>query len=139
MVTAINSRAVSVIRYSAGIIGWTEKELKDLDRKKRKLMTLHCMLHKKGDVDRLYLKRAEGGRGLISVEDCALIERNCLYNYVSESEENMLKVVKNEGTVDIGKTKEDILESRRENLKRKNLHSVFFKILSLGMSRLGIG
>ena len=39
----------------------------------------------------------------------------------------MFKVVKNEGTVDIGKTKEDILESRRENLKRKNLHSVFFK------------
>ena len=39
----------------------------------------------------------------------------------------MLKVVKNEGTVDIGKTKEDTLESRRENLKRKNLHSVFFK------------
>ena len=127
VVTAINSRAVSIIRYSAGIIGWTEKELKDLDRKTRKLMTLHCMFHKKGDVDRLYLKRAEGGRVLISVEDCVLIEKNCLYNYVSESKEKMLKVVKNEGTVDIGKTKEDILESRRENLKRKNLHSVFFK------------
>ena len=39
----------------------------------------------------------------------------------------MLKVVKNEGTVDIGKTKEDLLESRRENLKRKNPQSVFFK------------
>ena len=51
----------------------------------------------------------------------------------------MLKVVKNEGTVDIGKTKEDILESRRENLKCKNLHSMFFKIMSLGMSRRGIG
>ena len=50
-----------------------------------------------------------------------------MYNYVSESAGKMLKVVKNEGTVGIGKTKEDILESRRENLKRKNLHSVFFK------------
>ncbi|XP_065061308.1 uncharacterized protein LOC135688397 [Rhopilema esculentum] len=39
----------------------------------------------------------------------------------------MLKVVKNEGTVVIGKTKEEILENRRENLKRKNLRSVFFK------------
>ena len=75
VVTAINSRAVSVIRYSAGIIGWTEKELKDLDRKTKKLMTLHCTFHKKGDVDRLYLKRAEDGRGLISVEDCVLIEK----------------------------------------------------------------
>ena len=107
MVTAIHSRAVSIIRYSAGIIGWTEKEQKDLDRKTRKLMTLHCMFHKKGDEDRLYLKRAEGGRGLISVEDCVLIEKNCLYVYVSESKEKMLKVVKNEGTVDIGKTKRE--------------------------------
>ena len=47
VVTAINSRAVSIIRYSARIIGWAEKELKDLDRKTRKLMTLHCMFHKK--------------------------------------------------------------------------------------------
>ena len=110
----------------AGIIGWAEMELKNLDRKTRKLMTLHCMFHKKGDVDRLYLKRAEGGRGLISVEDCVLIEKNCLYVYVSESKEQMLKVVKNDRTVYIGKTK-DILESRRENLECKNLYSVFFK------------
>ena len=55
VVTAINSRAVSILRYSARIIGWTEEELKNLDRKTRKLMTLHCMFHKKGDVDRLYL------------------------------------------------------------------------------------
>ena len=88
------------------------------------------MFHKKGDVDRLYPKRAEGGRrrrGLISLEDCVLIEKNCLHVYVSGSKEKMLKVVKNEGTVEIEKTKKDILDSRRENLKRKNQHSVFFK------------
>ena len=39
----------------------------------------------------------------------------------------MLKVVKDEETVDIGKRKEDLLERKRENLKRKNLHVVFFK------------
>ena len=39
----------------------------------------------------------------------------------------MLKVVKDEETVDIGKRKEDLLERKRENLKRKNLHGVFFK------------
>ena len=37
VVTAINSRAVSIIGNSAGIIGWTEKELRDLDRKTIKL------------------------------------------------------------------------------------------------------
>ena len=34
----------------------------------------------KGDVNRLYIKRAEGGRGLISIEDCVLIEKTaCMY------------------------------------------------------------
>ena len=35
-VTAINTRAVAIFRYGAGIIQWKASELKDLDRKSRK-------------------------------------------------------------------------------------------------------
>ena len=63
---------------------------------------MYSMFHKKGDVDRLYIKRAEGGRGLISVEDCVLIEKNCLYEYIRNSQEPMLKEIQGEGVVDIG-------------------------------------
>ena len=35
-------------------------------------MTMHKALHPKSDVDRLYLPRKEGGRGLISVEDTVI-------------------------------------------------------------------
>ena len=61
IILAINSRAVSIVRYGAGIISWSKKELEKLDRKTRKLMTMYGGHHPKADVDRLYLKRCEGG------------------------------------------------------------------------------
>ena len=70
MVSAINARTVSTIRYGAGIIKWTKEELRKLHKKTRKLLTINRALHPQADVDRLYLKRSEGGRGLLSVEDC---------------------------------------------------------------------
>ena len=57
------------MRYSAGIVDWTKAELDEVDRKTRKMMTMHGMLHPRSNVCRLYLPRAEGGRGLISVAD----------------------------------------------------------------------
>ena len=41
VVSAINARAVSIIRYGAGIIKWTNEELGKLDRKTRKLLTIN--------------------------------------------------------------------------------------------------
>ena len=74
VVSAINARAVSIIRYGAGIIKWIKEELGKLDRKTRKLLTVNRALHPQADVDRLYGKRSEGGRGLLSIEDCVNIE-----------------------------------------------------------------
>ena len=39
-ITAINAWAVAVFRYRAGILQWKESELKDVDRKSRKTMTM---------------------------------------------------------------------------------------------------
>ena len=49
---------------------WRKSELQAIDRKSRKLVTMHGALHPKSDVDRLYIPRKEGGRDLISTEDC---------------------------------------------------------------------
>ena len=87
-VTAINTWAVTISRYEAGIVQLKVSELKDLDRKSRKTMTMYGGLHPKSDVDRLYVKRKEGGRGLISVERCIREEENSLGFYVANSEEN---------------------------------------------------
>ena len=61
------------------------KELKDLDVKTRKVLTMNSAFHKKGSVDRLYIRRNEGGRGFISVKDCVNMEIcNLLLLYAME-------------------------------------------------------
>jgi len=62
------------VRYTAGILDWTVDELKDMDRKTRKLMTINRALHPRADVDRLYVSRREGGREVVSIEECVRIE-----------------------------------------------------------------
>ena len=87
---AMNSWAVSVIRYSAGILDWRVQELKDIDIKTRKILTMNGIFHKKGNVDRLYLGRDKGGRGLISVEDCIRMEEQNLRNYLRKNIEVLM-------------------------------------------------
>ena len=48
---------------------WTRDELRQMDQRTRKVMTVHKALHPKEEVDRLYVPRKEGGRGLASIED----------------------------------------------------------------------
>ena len=91
---AIISRAFSIVRYGAEIISWTKMELEELDRRTRKLMTMCGAHHPKADVDRLYLQRYEGGRGLLGLEDCVKVEVHSLEKYVSTSKEKILKEVR---------------------------------------------
>ena len=60
----------------------------------RKTLTMYGALHPKSDIDRLYLKRKHGGRGLISIETCVRLEENNLGLYVRESNEILLKGIK---------------------------------------------
>ena len=41
-------------------------------------------------MSRLYMKRKEGGRGLISVEDCITAEMRGLHDHLKESKEDMV-------------------------------------------------
>ena len=52
-IEAINSPVVPVVQYSFGIIDWKISELKKIDTKTRKLLSMHKMLHPKADVERL--------------------------------------------------------------------------------------
>ena len=54
-IMAVNTWAASVMRNT--------DELKSLERRTRKFMTAHGVLHPKSDIDRVYLSREMGGRG----------------------------------------------------------------------------
>ena len=90
---AIDSRAVSIARYGAGIISWTKMELEEQDRRTRKLITMYGAHHPKADVDKLYLQRCEGGRGRLGLEDCVQVEVHSFEKHLSTSKEKILKEV----------------------------------------------
>ena len=69
-IMALNTWAVSILRYGAGILKWNKNELQEMDRKTRKFMTMNKELHPRSDVARLYVSRKNGGRGLIGCEKC---------------------------------------------------------------------
>ena len=56
-IKAIDTWAVSLVRYGAGIIMWKKAELEPVDGRTRKLMTMNKELQSRGDVARLYVGR----------------------------------------------------------------------------------
>ena len=60
----MNAWAVGIIRYGAGVLDWTKEELKTIDIRTRKLMTMNGSLHSRGNVGRFYFERKEGGKDL---------------------------------------------------------------------------
>ena len=68
-IDAINSLALPVVTYSFTIINWSLTEIKKVDTIIRKFLIMHQMHHPKSDdVNRFYLPRKEGGRGLVQFE-----------------------------------------------------------------------
>ena len=132
-VTAINTWAVAIFRYGAGIIQWKASELEDLDRKSRKTMTRYGRLYPKSDVDRLYVKRKEGGRGLISVERCIREEENSLGFCVANSEENLIRRVSTAETINTRETltsvefKKQKAKGLKEKWSEKRMHGQFIR------------
>jgi hypothetical protein len=64
-ITAIGALAVPVLRCTFGIINWRSEEIRKIDRKTRRILTMYKMLHTRADTDRMYTKRKEGGRGVL--------------------------------------------------------------------------
>ena len=85
----------------AGILKWNKDEIAKLDRRTRKIMTLYGAYYPKSYVNRIYLPRARGGRGLVSCERCIRSEGNNTGWYVRNIIEPLLKAVKSAGIVDV--------------------------------------
>lgn len=128
-IKAINTWAVAVLRYSGGILDWTSDELKNLDRKTRKIMTINRTLHPRANVARLYLPRNEGGRGLKGAEQTIRTEEYGLSDYVRNEEKGYNKHLKQ--LVKNG-SKQDYLREQKENTEKewkdKPLHGQYTKI-----------
>jgi DNA-directed RNA polymerase subunit L len=81
-ITGIGALAVPVLRYSFSIINWRTEDIKKIDRKTRKILTMYKVHHPKADIDRLYIKR-KGGRGLVQVEAAYKAEITNIAEYLN--------------------------------------------------------
>ena len=131
-IKAINSWTVAIMRYFAGVLEWRFDKLIELDRKTRKLLTMHKALHLKSDVDGLYVSRKEGGRGLVSCESATGSEENNLGWYLKNLNESLLQEVKHFRILNLRESvskkdfKKSLNKKRVENWKEKqNVWTVY--------------
>ena len=135
-IPAVNNQAVSIMRYGAGILKWNTDELKGLDRRTRKFMTMHGALNPKSDIDRVYISREMGGRGLISCEGCIRMEENNLGWYVRNLVEPLIEGVKAAETIEYNDTvnkkefKQRWMREKKELWKNKRIYEQFVREMS---------
>ena len=122
---------MNVLRYSAGIVDWTVEELVSMDRRTRKIFGNEWMYATRSNVARLYLPRKEGGRGLISIEECVVKESKSLNGYLGETTELILQAALNEKVLDEEENLQDYKKSGQEekirDWKEKALHGEFVR------------
>ena len=97
----------------------------------RKLLTVYKMHHPKADVDRLYLPREVGGRGLKSVWQCVEEDKRSIVDYVGRVKEELLdeavkeRVVGKDGGVD--EFRKEIRKERLYRWREKALHGQYLR------------
>ena len=92
------------------------------------MFTIYGVLHPKSDVDRLYIPRKEGGRGLISTEDCVEFTIRGLEVYLHGSEERLIQAARGD--------KRDGLEAAsvlKRSKKEKRLEDRVEKVLMVSI------
>ena len=135
-IMGINTWAIALLRYGSGILEWRKEELQNLDRKTRKLMTTYGALHPKSDVDRLYLPRKRGGRGLLGCERSVRTEANSLGWYVKKSVEPLLKEVGRSNILDVDGSipkesyKQKLRTTTEERWKDKRMYGQYYREMS---------
>ena len=92
-IQAINALAVPVVLYSFNIIDWNIADVQRMDAKTRKLLTANRMHHPKADVDRIYLSRKQGGRGLTQLALLFKTTTIGLETYLQNTSDWMLRIV----------------------------------------------
>ena len=74
LIKGINTWAVSLVRYSGPFLKWSRDELRHMEQRTRKLMTMHKTLHPRDDVDRLYVPGKESGNNTDNMIDNRLTQ-----------------------------------------------------------------
>ena len=127
LIKGIDTWAVPLVRYSGPFLKRRREELKQMDQRTRKLMTMHKALHPRDDVDRLYVSRKEGGRGLACTEDTVDASIKRLENYIEKHERGLITTIRNDmdNTID-----ERMTTTRKQKWEEKQLYGHFKRLIN---------
>ena len=127
LIKGINTWAVPLIRYSGPFLMWTRNELKQMDQRTRKLMTMHKALHPRDDVDSLYVSRKEGGRGLANIEDSVDASIPRLEDYIQKHDGRLITAIRN----DTDNTMDNRMTiTRKQKWEGKQLYGRFKRLIN---------
>ena len=127
LIRGINTWDVTLVRYSGPFLQWTRHELKQTDQITRKLMTMYKASHPRDDVDRLYVSRKEGGRGLASIEDSVDASIQLLKDYIQKHEGGLITATRIE-TENMMNNRMRI--TRKEKWEGKQLYGHFKRLMN---------
>ncbi|XP_045471751.1 uncharacterized protein LOC123678658 [Harmonia axyridis] len=116
-IMAINSWAIPTFTYTAGILSWSKSELEQLDRSIRTSLTQHGVLHPNSAVERLYLPRKEGGRGMTKIGRAALKEAEKINDYFRKSNLPVHQWVASCGRVSVSETSNEEVPENENNFE----------------------
>ena len=126
LIKGINTWAVPLVRNSGPFLKWTREELKQMDQRTRKLMTMHKASHPRDDADRLHVSRKEGGRGLASIEDTVDASIQRLEDYIEKHERGLITTI----SVDTDNTINERMTTRKQKWEGKQLYGCFKRLIN---------
>ena len=90
-------------------------------------MTMHKALHPRDDVDRLYVSRKDGGRGLASIEDSVDESIQRLEDYIQKHDGGLITAIRNntDNTMDNRMT-----ITRKQKWEGKQLYVLFKRLIN---------
>ena len=136
LIKGINTWAVPLVRYSGSFLEWTRDKLIQIDQRTRKLMTMHKALHPRDDVDRLYVSRKEGGRGLARIEDSVDASIQRLDDNIQKHDGGLITAIRN----DTDNTMNNRMTiTRKQKWEGKQLYGRFKRLITYHARKPGHG
>ena len=98
-----------------------------MDQRARKLMTMHKALNPRDDIDRLYISRKEGQRGLAIIEDSDDASIQQLEDYIEKHARGLITAIRNdtENTID-----DRMTTTRKQIWEKKQLYDRFERLIN---------
>jgi hypothetical protein len=124
---AINTFAIPVLSYSFGVIDWTINQIEEINKNTRGILIRKGVHVKGSSTERIYMKRNEGGRGLINLISMHDNIRTKLINKMKERNDKYARIINEyfSETREISKSDEVIKRQEidvNELISNKKLH-----------------